>query len=101
MFGKRFWIFAAAMIAMAGVLSITATSATGGDKKKPEKKKEVWTDPGDPSLPADFKFQGEYVNKEENGCQVIALGAGTFQAVMCKEGLPGAGWNGKDKALLD
>jgi hypothetical protein len=36
---------------------------TGGDKKKPDKKpaaKVVWTDAGDPTIPVDFKFQGEY-----------------------------------------
>ena len=31
------------------------------------KPKEVWTDPSDPSLPADFKIQGEYVGEMKDG----------------------------------
>ena len=48
-----------------GTLACFAVSIVGhaGDVKKVEKKKEVWTDASDPSLPADFKFQGEYANK--------------------------------------
>lgn len=63
------------------------------------KAKEVWTDPSDSSLPADFKFQGEYAG-EKLGAQVISLGDGAFQAVVLKGGLPGAGWDGKNKSLL-
>jgi len=89
-------------------------SRAGGDKKKDEKKvekkketpkaKEVWTDANDPTLPADFKFQGEYVGEIQGegmwGCQVIALGGGAFQAVLLPGGLPGAGWDGKHKSLM-
>jgi hypothetical protein len=68
------------------------------------KKKEVWTDPNDPTLPADFKFQGEYVGavkgSDKLGCQVIALGEGQFQAVVLPGGLPGDGWSGKEKILM-
>jgi hypothetical protein len=67
--------------------------------------KGVWTDQNDPTLPPDFKFQGEYVGAikdgDKLGCQVIALGQGTFQAVVLPGGLPGAGWNGQDKILMD
>ena len=70
--------------------------------KKVEKKKEVWTDASDPSLPADFKFQGEYANKDaEASCQVIAMGGSAFQAVLYHNGLPGAGWDGKNRSLMD
>jgi hypothetical protein len=64
------------------------------------KDKGVWTDPNDPTLPVDFKIQGEYVG-EHMGVQVIALGKGTLQAVILPGGLPGAGWDGKTKTLLD
>ena len=65
-----------------------------------DKKKDLWTDPSDPTLPADFALQGEYAAKGI-GAQVIALGKGTFQAVVYPGGLPGAGWDGKNKTLLD
>jgi hypothetical protein len=67
--------------------------------------KGVWTDPNDPTLPPDFKVQGEYIGAakggEKLGCQVIALGNGAFQAVLLPGGLPGAGWDGKNKILMD
>ncbi|HWA99190.1 MAG TPA: DUF1080 domain-containing protein [Pirellulales bacterium] len=72
--------------------------------KKPTAKKlaeptPVWTDANDPELPIDYKFQGEY-GSEPLGAQVIALGNGQFQAVVLEGGLPGAGWNGADKSLM-
>ena len=62
---------------------------------------KVWTDPAkaadeDP----DFSIQGEYA-AEGAGAQVIALGNGHFQAVLYPGGLPGAGWDGMGKSLLD
>lgn len=69
-----------------------------------KKSTEVWTNPADPSLPVDFKIQGEYKGAtpegEQLGCQVIALGQGSFQAVLLPGGLPGDGWDGKRKLLL-
>jgi hypothetical protein len=80
-------------------------SGQAGQEKKPAKTKEVWTDPKDSTLPEDFKIQGEYLGAVEGGskvgCQVIALGSGQFQAVILPGGLPGAGWDGKHKVLLD
>jgi hypothetical protein len=101
--------FATFVIACFGIATLTATIDAQGDQKKTdkkgEKKKEVWTDAGDPTLPVDFKFQGEYVaelkGSRSMGCQVIALGNGAFQAVICNGGLPGAGWDGKNKSLMD
>jgi len=60
----------------------------------------VWTSATDESLPADFAIQGEYAN-DSTGVQVIALDKGAFQAVVYPGGLPGAGWDGKNKSLLD
>lgn len=69
------------------------------------KEKGVWTDPKDDTLPADFKIQGEYAGEIKGGgklgCQVIALGNKAFQAVVYPGGLPGAGWDGKNKILLE
>ena len=64
-----------------------------------------WIDPADPTIPVDFKYQGEYVGSLENGgklgCQVVALGSGIFQAVIYAGGLPGAGWDGKSRSIMD
>jgi hypothetical protein len=65
----------------------------------PKPAKGVWTDPDDPTLPVDFKIQGEYAARGL-GVQVIALGNGAFQAVVYPEGLPGSGWEGKEKSLM-
>ncbi len=61
--------------------------------------KGAWTDPADPSLPADFRLQGEYAGGKF-GAQLIALGGGQMHAVIYPGGLPGAGWNGAAKILL-
>jgi hypothetical protein len=64
-----------------------------------------WIDPADPSMPVDFKYQGEYLGTLEGGgkmgCQVVSLGAGVFQAVLYPGGLPGAGWDGKNRSIMD
>lgn len=98
------------LLAAAGLFGLVSPEAVGQDKKKAEKKaevkkaKEVWTDSTDPSLPADFQVQGEYLGSVEGGnklgAQVIALGNGHFQAVVLAGGLPGEGWDGKTKILL-
>lgn len=79
---------------LAAALGLTAPSFAADPKQK-----EVWTDPADPTLPADFQIQGEYAGGHI-GVQVIALGKGEFQAVVLPGGLPGAGWDGKNKSLL-
>jgi hypothetical protein len=82
-----------------GVAVLDSNVTAGGSAKG------VWTDPKDPTLPPDFKIQGEYTGAvnggQKLGCQVIALGKGAFQAVVYPGGLPGAGWDGKDKILMD
>jgi len=64
------------------------------------------------TTPADagdeFPLQGEYVGytftpllgREYCGIQVAALGDGEFRAVQFRGGLPGAGWNRRDKFPL-
>ncbi|MCB1088484.1 MAG: DUF1080 domain-containing protein, partial [Verrucomicrobiae bacterium] len=56
------------------------------------------SDPAEAAKDPDFAIQGEYtgtVGDETYGVQVIALGDGDFEAVACKGGLPGDGWNGE------
>jgi hypothetical protein len=76
-------------------------------EKKTEKKTErkeslAVTDPA--KAGTDFAIQGEYVgeltaegDKGKVGLQIIALGDGKFRAVVHRHGLPGAGWDKKDK----
>ncbi len=93
---QRFWIriFAATTTVVAGSLFAQ------------EKPKGIWTDPADETIPAVFHVQGEYQGELENGqkvgAQVIALNEeGAVQAVIYPGGLPGAGWDEKNKILLD
>ena len=74
----------------AATLAIAAPKNFGG----------TFTDGEDPNLPVDFNYQGEYAGAGL-GAQVIALDKGAFQAVLYPGGLPGAGWDGKNKILLE
>lgn len=49
---------------------------------------------------ADFAIQGEY-SKDDGGVQVVAQGDGDFLIVIFKGGLPGAGWNGRDRQTVE
>jgi hypothetical protein len=90
---------------VAAFVTLTLLVAPCDAQKNPKKWAGVWTDPADSTLPADFKFQGEYAGATKDGdklgVQVIALDKGAFQAVVYPGGLPGAGWDGKNKSLMD
>jgi hypothetical protein len=93
----RYWPAPAALLAL-GLFAAVGRPAADPPAKG------VWTDPADPTLPPDFKVQGEYVGELRGnriGCQVIALGGSAFQAVVLPGGLPGDGWDGHDKILMD
>ncbi len=62
-------------------------------------KNVTFTSALDPNLSKDFFYQGEYVG-ETHGAQVISLGNGHFQAVLLPGGLPGNGWDQKNKSLI-
>ena len=96
-----------------GPLTSERTSAAGGQEEAVNSlpvaagsvPATIWTDPEDRTLPPDFQIQGEYLGDVQKGgklgCQVIALGDGAFRAVFLAGGLPGAGWDGMDKTLMD
>lgn len=56
----------------------------------------VFTSPAEAAANPDFAIQGEYTGPNV-GVQVIALGKGSFSATIYKGGLPGAGWNERDR----
>jgi hypothetical protein len=94
----RGWAMGATVLVASAVLALALTEPASGQRKKA--KLPEWTNPEDPALPIDYKLQGEYAG-DRVGCQVIALGGGRFQAVVLPGGLPGDGWNGKEKVLMD
>ncbi|MCB1061676.1 MAG: DUF1080 domain-containing protein [Verrucomicrobiae bacterium] len=55
-------------------------------------------DPAKATKDPDFSIQGEYsgmIGDDKAAAQIIALGNGEFEAVVCKGGLPGDGWDGE------
>lgn len=61
---------------------------------------QTFVDPEKAMSDPDFLLQGEYVDSKR-GLQAIAMGDGEFQVVTYNGGLPGAGWDGKDKQTID
>jgi hypothetical protein len=90
----------ATWIAFGAVLGLLVSAPVRGQAPQ-----GVWTDPSDKTLPEDFKLQGEYIGASKAGAkygaQVIALGQGAFQVVIYPGGLPGTGWDRRQKILLD
>lgn len=78
---------------------VCAPGATSHAQDQKKGGRPVWMDPETAAREPDFVVQGEYVTTGL-GAQVIALGDGHFQAVMLPGGLPGAGWDGASKVLL-
>lgn len=82
----------------------TLLAATGLHAAEPKKGGRIVALTPEQAGP-DFKVQGEYVgevldddgNPVRVGVQVIALGHGKFDAVAYPGGLPGDGWNGREK----
>lgn len=60
----------------------------------------VFVSPQAAKADPDFLVQGEYVG-EGMGVQVVALGRGQFTVVSYRGGLPGAGWDGKEKQAAE
>jgi len=87
----------AAMVAVSFLL-LAATAGADADDGR-------WIDPADPTIPIDVKYQGEYVGDLDGGGklggQVVSLGDGVFQAVLYPGGLPGAGWDSKNRSIMD
>ena len=61
---------------------------------------DVYDSPEAAKSDPDFLIQGEYAGQGV-GLQVVALGEGRFMAVKYPGGLPGAGWTGDGKQVID
>ena len=83
-------------LACVAAAAMTVVAAAAGDRNA------AFNDPAQAG--PDFQVQGEYAGecqdkdaKAARGVQVIALGDGKFHAVGYHGGLPGAGWDKKEK----
>ncbi len=87
--------------AIAVNFAVVLMTSAGAQAKGPTFADPSKTDP-------DFHFQGEYGGEIESsdgkvkvGVQVIALGNGNFRSAAFIGGLPGDGWVGDEKRILD
>jgi hypothetical protein len=84
--------------------ALAADTPKSGDTSKQKKEfHPVYTDPKDAG--PDYAIQGEYAgeipkSKAKLGVQVIGLGDGAFTAVIHTGGLPGEGWDGKPRIVI-
>jgi len=92
--------------AVAAFAALVAALAVGGAALAAGQKNPAYTDPAQAG--PDFAVQGEYLGQIQTdagilaiGVQVIALGDGKFRAVGYPGGLPGAGWDGKEKHIAE
>ena len=87
------------------ILPTLAFTAAASCYAAPKKPTPVWTSLDALDIPVSVRIQGEYEGKtgetKPYGAQVIALGHDNYQAVFYPGGLPGAGWDGVSKILLD
>ncbi len=100
---RRLPVIASALLI---ALPLAGSLASAAPKKDRAKARKIWLDPN--NAPIDYRIQGEYLGHVDHrptrvhatplGAHVIALGDGRFDIVYYPGGLPGAGWDAKNKA---
>lgn len=82
-------------VSLRALLSVFACCLSAGQTSA-----DVYDTPEQAAADPDFAVQGEYARKDR-GIQVVAQGGGEFLIVIYKGGLPGAGWNGQDRQVIE
>lgn len=80
-------------LALTAGFALSLGAADAPNKREAPKKPAAYDDPA--KTDPDFPWVGEYVGKMREAdfaVQIVALGQGRFDVVMCPGGLPGAGW---------